>query len=510
MFVVSSKQMKAAEQIYVDSGACAFLPLMERAGSAAAKVILQRESPAKVAVLCGSGNNGGDGFVIARHLSERGFWVAVVLTMGPPKTENAKTMRERLPADVLVLDAEKSEEEAAEAVSSAGFVVDAVFGIGFHGKLPAPVDRFAGMCREHNKRVYAVDLPSGANADTGEVEGECFSCAVSITFAAKKRGHLLYPGAGYCGEVLVADIGIGSSIFSSLGVECRTVTPKLVSSAIPDRKPDANKGDFGKLMLLAGSSKMMGAAQIAVKAALRSSAGLVTLAAPKRVTRTLTASVPEAVMFPLKTGSSGSAAGEEAAHIVEYGNEMDAVAAGCGMSWCEDTGITVDTLIRELEAPLVLDADALNVISTHPEILLERRAPTILTPHPGEMASLCGKSVLKVQSDRIGTALEFSQKFGVITVLKGAYTVIATNEGHVWMNETGNSGLSRGGSGDMLTGIIGALLAQGICAEKAAFCGVYLHGLAADLCAQKRSQYSMLATDVIDCLSDAFLQIKGR
>ncbi len=510
MFVVSSKQMKAAEQAYVDSGACAFLPLMERAGSAASKVIVQRENPAKAVVLCGSGNNGGDGFVIARHLSERGFWVTVVLTMGPPKTENAKTMRGRLPSDVLVLDAEQAEKEAVEAVIAAEFIVDAVFGIGFHGKLPDPVDRFAKVCRDHGKRVYAVDLPSGANADTGEVEGECFSCAVSITFAAKKQGHLLYPGAGYCGEVLVADIGIGGPIFSSLGVSGRTITSKTVFSAIPDRREDANKGDYGKLMLLAGSANMMGAAQIAGKAALRSSAGLVTLAAPRRVTRTLTASMPEAVMLPLKMGESGAVSGKEAAHIVECANKMSAAAAGCGMSWCEDTRTVVDMLVRKSKVPLVLDADALNAISDHPQILLECKVPAVLTPHPGEMARLCGKTVAEVQADRIGTALAFSRQFGVITVLKGAYTVIATNDGHVWFNETGNSGLSRGGSGDMLTGIIGALLAQGICAEKAALCGVYLHGLAADLCAQKLSQYSMLATDVIECLSDAFLQIKGR
>ena len=510
MYVVSSKQMKKAEQTYVDSGACEFLPLMERAGTVASKVILQRENPAKAVILCGSGNNGGDGFVIARHLSEHGFWVTVILTMGMPKTENAKTMMERLPTDITVFDCTEKQEAAKEAIMAADFVVDAVFGIGFHGKLPSPVDQFARLCKEQKKRVYAVDLPSGANADTGEVEGECFSCAVSITFAAKKQGHLLYPGAGYCGEVIVTDIGIGPQIFSSLGIQSRTVTKKMVASAIPDRKADANKGDFGKLMLVAGSSSMMGAAQIAVKAALRSSAGLVTLASPKRVTRTLTSSVPEAVMFPLKMGKTGAVSAQEVQKIVEHANSMSAVATGCGMSWCEDTRAVVDALIQETKVPLVLDADALNAISDHPEILSLRKAPTILTPHPGEMARLCSKSVSEVQANRIETALSFSEKYGVITVLKGAYTVIATNDGCVYFNETGNSGLSRGGSGDMLTGIIGALLAQGIGAEQAAISGVYLHGLAADLCAQNRSQYSMLATDVIESLSDAFLQIKGR
>ncbi|HJB26583.1 MAG TPA: NAD(P)H-hydrate dehydratase [Firmicutes bacterium] len=510
MFVVSSKQMKAAEQAYVDSGACEFLPLMERAGSAASKVILQRENPSKAVVLCGNGNNGGDGFVIARHLSSHGFWVTVVLTMGRPKTDNAKTMMDRLPADVVVLDAKEKGEAAKEAILAADFVVDAVFGIGFHGKLPSPVSEFAELCRKQCKRVYAVDLPSGANADTGAVEGECFSCVVSITFAAKKQGHLLYPGAGYCGEVVVADIGIGTPIFSSLYIESRTITRKMVSAAIPDRKADANKGDFGKLMLLAGSASMMGAAQIAAKAALRCSAGLVTLAAPRRVTRTLTSSIPEAVMFPLKMGESGAISSREAKRIVEHANSMSAIAAGCGMSWCEDTRKVIETVIREVEIPLVLDADALNVISEYPEILHTRKAPTILTPHPGEMARLCSKTISEVQADRIGAALSFSKQYGVITVLKGAYTVIATNDGRVYFNETGNSGLSRGGSGDMLTGIIGALLAQGIPAEKAAVSGVYLHGLSADLCAQKMSQYAMLATDVIESLSDAFLQIKGR
>lgn len=509
MYVVSSKQMKEAEQAYVESGACEFLPLMERAGTAASKVILQRESACKAVVLCGSGNNGGDGFVIARHLSERGFWVTVVLTLGEPKADNARTMFKRLPEDVAVLDASKGMEASQEAVCAADFVVDAVFGIGFHGKLPEPVSSFAVQCRKEGKRVYAVDLPSGANADTGEVEGECFSSAVSITFAAKKLGHLLYPGAGYCGEVVVTDIGISAPVFSSLGIKSRTITKRMISAAIPDRKADANKGDFGKLLLLAGSSGMMGAAQIAVKAALRASAGLVTLAAPKQVTRTLTASVPEAVMLPLKMGITGAVSAQEANPIVKRANSMIAVAAGCGMSWCEDTRAVTETLIRQAEVPLVLDADALNVISDHPEDLLCRKAPTIVTPHPGEMARLCSKTTAQVQADRVGTALSFSQQYGVITVLKGAYTVIATNDGRVYFNETGNSGLSRGGSGDMLTGIIGALLAQGIDADKAAIAGVFLHGLAADLCAQQMSQYSMLATDIIGCLSDAFLQIKG-
>lgn len=509
MMVVSSKQMKEAEHAYVDSGACGFLPLMERAGVAASTVILQREHAGKAVILCGNGNNGGDGFVIARRLSEHGFWVTVVLTLGEPKTENAKTMKERLPDDVVVLDAAQAKEEAHRAVFAADFVVDAVFGIGFHGTLPAPVCEFAEQCNREHKRVYAVDLPSGANADTGEVKGECFSCAVSITFAAKKLGHLLYPGAGYCGEVLVADIGIGTSVFSSLGVKSRTISRARVSAAVPERKADANKGDFGKLLLLAGSSSMMGAAQIAAKAALRSSAGLVTLASPKRVTRTLTASIPEAVMFPLKAGKTGAVSAKEAQGIVQRANSMSAVAAGCGMSWCEDTRAVVEALIADCEVPLVLDADALNAISSHPGALLRRKAPTVITPHPGEMARLCGKTTAEVQADRVETALSFSLQYGVITVLKGAYTVIATNDGRIWFNETGNSGLSRGGSGDMLTGIIGALLAQEIEADKAAAAGVYLHGLAADLCARKTSQYSMLATDVIEYLSDAFLQIKG-
>ncbi len=508
-YIVSIDEMKQAEIMAVQRGG-SFLQLMERAGQGAAEALSMTLSLPGLAcvILAGRGNNGGDGFVLARRLRELGAEVTVVLAQGFPGAGDARVNFGRLQdtgVRLLTLD----DGEAQERIRAAALLVDAIFGTGFHGALPEELLPLCSWYRGNRGALHvALDIPSGVNAQSGVVENVCFPADLTLTFAAYKPGQFLFPGGGFCGRVQVVDIGITESMLSLTGCTLRMITPQFVSRSLPPRPRNSHKGTFGHVLIVAGSLPYTGAAVLACTSALRSGAGLVTLAGVPHVTDTVNLRLPEAITLPLPQNEQGGIAAEEALPLLkERLASCSALVMGPGMGATPDTLALVEGLLEAARCPVVLDADALNVLGPHLILLEQAKAPVILTPHPGEMARLSGKLTAEVERDRLGAARDFARIHKVILVLKGTYTVIAGPDGQMLLNQAGSSGLAKGGSGDLLAGLIGGLAAGKIPSFAAAACGVYLHAKAAELCAEECSEYAMTATDVAAFLGNAFLSL---
>lgn len=508
-YIVSIDEMKQAEIMAVQRGG-SFLQLMERAGQGAAEHLAKELSLPGLAcvILAGRGNNGGDGFVLARRLRELGAEVTVVLAQGFPDTGDARVNFGRLQdtgVRLLTLD----DGEAQERIRAAALLVDAVFGTGFHGALPEELLSLCAWYRgNHGALHVAMDIPSGVNAGSGVVENVCFPADLTLTFAAYKPGQFLFPGAAFCGRVEVVDIGITDSMLSLTGCTLRMITPSFVRRSLPPRPRNSHKGTFGHVMIVAGSLSYTGAAVLACTAALRSGAGLVTLASVPHVADTVNFRLPEAITLPLPQNEKGGIAAAEALPLLKGKlAACSSLVIGPGLGNTPDTLALVEGLLEAARCPVVLDADALNVLGPHLILLEQARVPVILTPHPGEMARLSGKLTAAIERDRLGIARDFARTHKVILVLKGTYTVIAGPDGQMLLNQTGSSGLAKGGSGDLLAGLIGGLAAGKIPSFSAAACGVYLHAKAAELCAENHSEYAMTATDTASYFGNAFLSL---
>lgn len=503
MRVVTCGQMKEAEQYAVERGVSA-LRLMENAGSAAARFIRENFTieGKRCAVLCGRGNNGGDGFVVARRLIESGALVTVILAAGSPKAPNAAEMFERLKGlPVTLLDYQYDSTRCTDALDKSSLIIDAVFGTGFSGQLTGQTAKLITAVNKYSDRnnapVIALDMPSGADAETGEVAGSCVRAEYTVTFAAPKTGQLTFPAAEYCGIVRAVNIGIPPDAFDKFIAPVELLEEDAVKSMLPKRAKDSNKGDYGKLYCLCGSLGMAGAAAMPVLSALRCGAGIVTAGVPKSIYSVVASKLNEALVYPLEETGSGSLALSNLMRLTESSEKGSALLIGCGLSHNPETVSLIRELVRSATCPVVLDADGINAFEGHIDILRESKAELILTPHPGEMARIIGRSIAEVQASRLRTAAEFAADAGVTLVLKGAYTVIAGKTGSVWINPTGNPGMARGGSGDILAGMVASFAAQGFTPESAACSAAYLHGLAGDRCAQRLSQYGMLPTDML-------------
>lgn len=491
-------QMKKAEQYAVEMGS-SYLELMENAGTGCSRQILKLYSVINrsCVILCGNGNNGGDGFVIARKLHERGADVTVVLCNGMPATLESSTMYEKLKGmEIRVLT---DLQGIAISLQKADLVIDTVFGTGFHGKITGMTEGIIAAANGSRGIRIAVDLPSGMNGDSGMVEGIFFRADTTLALGAYKQAHLLEKSAEKCGRICLVEIGIPESAYEKASICGEAVKRTWVRRLVPTRKEESNKGDYGKLLILAGSVGMGGAALMCTQAAMRCGVGLTTLATAKTVVQNGFLQIMEAVTLPMEETEQGRISVKNLPWLKERMERSTAVVVGCGLGNCAETEQIVTELLQVSKVPLILDADGINVLAVHNHIekLKEAGCPVILTPHPGEMARLTGLSVSEIQSSREQVAYEFAKKYGVILVLKGHKTITALPDGTLYENTTGNAGMAKGGSGDVLAGMIGGLAAQGMAPEKAAVLGVYLHGLAGDLCAEKYTQYGMIARDLI-------------
>lgn len=508
MYYPTPKQMKTIEANSQKSGLSCF-ELMERAGDAIAMQIIsigmELSLSSGTVFICGSGNNGGDGFAAARLVAQIGFPVTVIMVCGDPSTELATREYCDLSMfrNVKVINIKDDAETAKKIMSEAAIIVDAVFGTGFHGNLPQSVKECFEWAEQCSAVKIAADVPSGGSCLNGTVADGTLRCNYTLAFGYKKIGMLMRPLSEYCGEIIASDIGFTDKCLEGIDYIPELFDLQSAVSLLPKRDKNSYKGNFGKLLNIAGCSRMSGAALLSSRAALRSGAGLVTLASTDTVINRISSSIPEATYIPLSADADGAIAGKNAAKITEECKNKTAVSVGCGLSVTEGTKSLVKNIIKEAECPIILDADGINCVSDNIDIIRNAKKELVVTPHAAELARLSGVSVSEAAGDRLTAAVNLAREYGVTVAAKGMPTFVAGN-GKAYVIPAGNPGLSRGGSGDVLTGIIAAFRAQGLSAVDAAALGVFIHGAAADIAAENLSETGMLPSDVIESLPFVF------
>jgi ADP-dependent NAD(P)H-hydrate dehydratase / NAD(P)H-hydrate epimerase len=498
MRIVTAEEMYAIDRYTIEHIGISEESLMENAGQAVAKVLLHKLSHHhRIAVIAGIGNNGGDGFVVARVLKSFGYITDLWLI--PPKeklkgaAKQALTIYERSGYEVNQYVG--NEERFHQQLCCYDVIIDAMLGIGVKGPLRSPYKEIIEMINKlKTPSVYAIDIPSGIPADGGAVD-TAIQADVTITIQSPKLSAYLYPTADFYGEVITVDIGIPPIAFDKRAAYKKCWTENDVVKTLPRRPRFSHKGTFGKGMVIGGSRNMSGAITMTAKAALRSGAGLLTMAIPDDISSVAATYVPEVMYYPCPS-ERGHFRGE-----IDLSNfDLDAAAIGPGMGRTAGTKQIVKTVLEQ-EIPVVLDADALYFWKDYESLVQHRTAVTVLTPHPGEMARMLDISVNKVENNRFGIAKRFATEYGVYLVLKGPYTIITTPEGEQFVNTTGNPALAKGGSGDVLTGMIVAFLMQHQHVHAAICNAIYVHGKAADeLVQSNHSPLDVLASDVIDAI----------
>lgn len=514
MYLVTSAEMRAMDRLTIESFGIPGRVLMENAGREAARLLLAEMPDAArrgVAVLAGRGNNGGDGFVIARCLAQRGLPVKVYLAADPDRVQGDAAANLKLLAPLGIPVAAVADEEAfhrhRDEMQAAGAWVDALLGTGLTAEVRGLYRSLIEFVNRQDRPVLAVDVPSGLNADTGRPCGAAVRARMTVTFAFPKVGLLVYPGAEYAGRLEVVDIGIPAPIAERVGPRQTLLTAAEVRRALPLRPADMHKGRAGHVLVVGGSPGKTGAAALATTAALRIGAGLVTLAVAEALNPVIEGLGLEAMSAPLPEARPGIVGPGALEALAGQLGGKSCLAIGPGLGPAAETQALVRAALAAAALPAVVDADGLNAVAGHLEVLKARPAETVLTPHPGEMARLMASSVAEVQQDRIGAARELAAACRAHVVLKGARTVIARPNGTVAVNPTGNPGMAAGGMGDVLTGAIAGLIAQGLPADAAARAAVYLHGAAADLLAASVGPCGFLAGEVAQALPRALAQL---
>lgn len=451
------------------------------------------------ALVCGSGNNGGDGIELAFLLTEAGAEANVVLTDKIPDTDTAKICIRSHKIPLKGTSFTKNPHKAKVMLKEADVIIDCVFGTGFHGDLPKDIEElFKFINNSCGSFKISVDIPSGVNGNSGKISQNSFKPHATLVLAAVKSGMLNYPCHDFCGELRVVSIGISDRCYKEYeGI----FTPKDITRLLPQRPASSNKGTFGKLLNVAGSRRYRGAAVLSSKAALRAGAGLVTLASVEEAISAAAASVPECVFLNLSADGDGFIDGKSKDMLGEEAEKASAITVGCGMGNTGGTKETVMFLLKKGNCPIILDADGINCLDGNINVLKDNDRPIILTPHPGEFARLIKASVPEVQGSRLELARSFATEYRAVLLLKGQNTVIAAPDGKAYINTSGNNALAKAGNGDVLTGIIGALAAQGMEPFYAAVSGAYLHGRSADILVEGGANpASVLAGEVADGL----------
>jgi len=517
MRILNTQQMREADRQTIDDVGIPSIVLMENAGRqavAAMEAAFEDLATSKVAVLCGRGNNGGDGFVVARTLAQRGIEATVFLlgSVGDVRGD-ARTNLEILGhvglTVVEITTAQEWELHFSE-ISECDLIVDAIVGTGFHGPLTGLLETVVADVNGLGVPVVAIDLPTGVSADSHELEGEAIEASMTVTLAAPKLPLILPPADAYGGDLVIADIGIPAAVIDELeGPWLELLTRERMRELIPARAADSHKGDFGRVLVIAGSVGRTGAAHLAALGALKSGAGLVTIATPRSCVATVAAMMPEYMTEGLEETAAGTIDFSAVDRVLDL--KADIIALGPGLGHDPSTSAFVQAIVERAGAPLVLDADALNAFSGDPERLSGRDGvDVIITPHPGEMARLLNISIEQVQADRLEHAREFAAARRVHVVLKGHRTIIAGPEGRSFVNLTGNAGMATGGTGDLLTGMIAAWFAQILDPEGACKLAVYLHGTAGDLAEADEGEVALLPSDIAARLGDAVMELTAR
>ena len=512
MRILTAESMREVDRIAIDEFGIPSLVLMENAAIGVVEAIADVYPDASsVAIFCGPGNNGGDGLALGRQLAVRGYHVELNLVTGGRETRGDALVQlnicrnQGLP--ICEIGPDDSLRSCLETAAGLDLVVDALFGVGLRRPLEG---QFAELVEALNCLLpakVAVDLPSGLNGSRWEIPGPHVEAELTVTFGAPKVAHIFAPAAESVGEVVVADLGIPPELLERAEGDLHLLVDEELASELVPRPLASHKGDYGHVLLVAGSVGKAGAAILAARAAVRSGAGLVTVATPRELVQTVDRGSLESMTYPLSQTESGGLAEDAAQQVKEVATGMRALGVGPGLGRDPSTVKAVRELVLECELPVVLDADGLNAFASSCRLLRQRRADTVLTPHPGELARLLESTASEVQSDRVQAARHGATESGAIVVLKGYQTLVASPDGSVHVNPTGNPGMATGGTGDVLTGVLASLIAQEYETLAAARLGVFLHGLAGDLAASETGQAALAAGDLVDYLPRAFEQL---
>jgi len=509
MKILKAQEMKDIDRRATSEYDIPSILLMENAGIKTVEVIkdiLKTPRDKKVIILAGKGNNGGDGLVAARHLLNWGASVETFLTADTLNmTDNSSVNYQilgKMSKKIFTLNREEDLDRLNLSLLNSDLIVDALYGIGFKGSFDDFETKIIKMVNRSRSPVVAVDIPSGVDADTGRVHGEVIKASYTVTFALPKIGLIIEPGRDFVGKLKVADITIPSFLLTDSKLKTNLITEDFIKPLIRTRPAESHKGTYGHALVIGGSVGLTGAVIMASNAALRCGAGLVTAGIPGSLLPVVEGGLFEVMTTPLAETNQGAIGLEALPAIENLLGTVSVCAIGPGMSGASEGNAVVRFVLERSGIPVVIDADGLNALKGDAAILKDRQIPVVLTPHPGEMARLTGKSIEEIQSDRIGIARDFAEQWEVTLVLKGNKTVIANPLGDIYVNTTGNPGMATAGSGDVLCGIITGLISQGLKPQDAAVAGVYLHGMAGDYAAQRKGQRGLVAGDLINSLPD--------
>jgi ADP-dependent NAD(P)H-hydrate dehydratase / NAD(P)H-hydrate epimerase len=505
MKVTTAQQMQEMDRKAIEIYGIPGIVLMENAGRGATEAIVDAFPDLlkrRVAIFSGKGNNGGDGFVIARYLQNLGASVKVFLLAEPKALRgDAETNLRiflKMKGEVLPVPSTKEFRLVNKDLEQFDLLIDAIFGTGLDSEVRGyyrdVIDRLNALQRP----IVAVDIPSGLDANTGKPLGAAIRASLTVTFGLPKIGHLISPGIEYAGELKIVDIGFPGRLVEETKTQTHLIDREEIRRHLSQpRRPDAHKGDYGHLLVLAGSVGKTGAAAMACEGAMRMGAGLVTLGIPKSLNAIMEVKLTEAMTEPLPETPNQTLSLKAFDSILRLCENKKALVIGPGMGTLKETQSLILRLIKAVDLPVVIDADGLTALATQPKMLPLANSSLVLTPHPGEMARLIGSTAREVQGDRIGVARDFSRSGRLHLALKGHRTLIATPQGEIFINPTGNPGMASGGTGDVLTGMIGGLICQGVDLLSSLQISVYLHGLAGDRVAREKGEKSLVATDIL-------------
>ena len=491
-------EIRECDRMAADNFSMPSVLLMENAAIAVVKRIEEcfEIKNLKTAIFCGKGNNGGDGLAIARLLSIKGAKVCVFFTSGTEYSGDALINLKI--AKCMDIDMHDCISDCD--ISSFDIVIDAILGTGIKGEVYSCVSEIIENINNNSKYTVAVDIPSGINSDSGEVCGTAIKANETVTFAAYKRGMFLFPGCEYCGKITVSDISMPRELLCNINVQL--TDKEFVRELIGKRSKNTHKGNYGRILIIGGSTGLTGAAYLASMGALKSGGGLITLGICESLNPIMEQKLTEVMTLPLKE-SNGHLSADSYETISKLINRCNCVLFGPGLGISRDIQILLKNILRESRVPVIIDADGINALSRDKSILEECNCSVILTPHAGEMSRLTGKSIEEIENNRFETSLETAEELGATIILKGHHTIVTGANGMQYINNTGNPGMATGGSGDVLAGMISAFAARGIQEEKAAAAAVYLHGLAGDIARDKFGEESLTPSDIIENISKA-------
>jgi NAD(P)H-hydrate epimerase len=505
MKVATAEQMQELDRKAIETYRIPGIVLMENAGRGATEAIAEAFpgfKKMKIAIIAGKGNNGGDGFVVARYLLNSGVHGKVYLLADPKalrgEAETNSQIFQRMKGEIISVPSSKDYQKVKKELERFDLLIDAIFGTGLDAEVRGYYREVIDHLNTLQKPIVAIDIPSGLDANSGKPLGTAIRASLTVTFGLPKIGHLIPPGPDYVGEVKVIDIGYPQKLVEEEKIQAHLLDKEEIKTwlSIP-RRPNTHKGDYGHLLVIAGSVGKTGAAAMACEAALRMGAGLVTLAIPKSLNSIMEMKLTEVMTEPLPETPKQTLSLRAFSSIVRLCEDKKAVIIGPGVGTFKETQSLIVKLLRALDIPVIVDADGVTALTSQSKVLPISNRSLVLTPHPGEMAKLIRSSSKEVQDDRIGISRSFSQSNHLYLVLKGHRTLIATPKGEVFINPTGNPGMASGGTGDVLTGMIGGLICQGFDILQSLQISVYLHGLAGDLMARELGEKSLIATDII-------------